>query len=439
MSDSVLLQLLSLGLIDVRGDDSKLEKLEAAATDVAAILKKEPGKTISFTIVACDPSVETTDAAVLSVVEILKSRWPTYVNTFSGTPIAVIRAILLQGLVLAANRDDRIGVALVNTARNILPLSDAGAEQAVWIDVISAIETKVDERSEAEWATPDEITIDPMSFEPPEPTTPKVNRQRVGKDSLRTAMRAAGGPHYHTPNGNVATDGNPYWPQNPSQWNTEFGERMAVAIATAIDGVIEKISVDLPDLSGPLTALAQGASQYVADAVQGVSAATSGLQRRTNLLWWKESLYSPSARTGYRTLPPAAASALMAFDLHCLVPTFSPASVSSFLYEAVVGLPNSDPQAEVRILDLVAEVRGNPGLKALREMPAAVGDAASGRGSVISFMSAGSTLEGFELYTGVSSEAKFTLPVWSAWIFRELQASRAAVEASKGTRRARKV
>ncbi|MBZ9603340.1 GTPase-associated system all-helical protein GASH [Phyllobacterium chamaecytisi] len=439
MSDSVLLQLLSQGLIDVRGDDAKLEKLETTAADLAALLKKDPSKTIPYVLVACDPAVRTDDEVVLSVVEALKSRWPTYVNTFSGTPIAVIRAMLLQALALSAKDEDRIGVAFVNTARNVLPLTEADNEQGVWHGVIGSLEEKIDGRAETEWATPDQISFAPMRFEAPALNEPTVKRSMANRDYLKKNIQAAAGPHYHdNQTGNVATNGNPYWPQNAAQWNTEFGQRMASAVGDVIDGVVKSVSVELPDVSAPLTALAQSASEYVGAAVAQVGVATVGLQRRTNLLWWKESLFSPSARINYRALSPAAAAALMAFDLHNLVPTFSPASVSSFLHEAVVALPGYDSGKEYRILELADEIKANPSLRALREHVAEPDRSQSGRMSVTSFVGSAPTLEGFAGVTGVSPDTQLTLPAWSAWIFRELQASRAVSEARQSPKRTRK-
>ena len=61
MSDDVLLRFLSSGLIDVGGDDTKLEKLRGTAGDLAAALKKTPSKTSSFALVAFDPDGLSTD------------------------------------------------------------------------------------------------------------------------------------------------------------------------------------------------------------------------------------------------------------------------------------------------------------------------------------------------------------------------------------------
>ena len=85
-------------------------------------------------------------------------------------------------------------------------------------------------------------------------------------------------------------------------------------------------------------------SGHLTATLQAVSGATAGLQRRTNLLWWKEALFSPSARMSYRDMSASDAAALMAFDMHRQIPTFSPASVAAFLRETVIALPTVGPE-----------------------------------------------------------------------------------------------
>ena len=103
--------------------------------------------------------------------------------------------------------------------------------------------------------------------------------------------------------------------------------------------------VDLPAFT---TETARAISDHLTKTLQAVSTASAGLQRRTNLLWWKEALFSPSARISYRELSPTDAAVLMAFDMHQQIPTFSPASVAAFLRETVVSLPTLDPEERSR-------------------------------------------------------------------------------------------
>lgn len=444
MTENVLLRFLSHGLIDVGGDDAKLEKLQATAGDLAGFLRKSPAKAAAYALVAFDPQAPVDDPVVCEALEALKNRWATYVNTFSGTPISVVRAMLLDALASAAADDERIGVAFVTSARNTLPFMEAGDERAIWANVVTAIEERVDTRAEAEWATPSSITIAAMKFEVPKLEAPTVKTVRANRDQLKKAMRAAAGPNYHDPQqGNVATSGNPHWPQGNAQWVTEFGNRASEALADTIDAVVSKTAVDQSDLTEPLRALAASVTDYVDSTLKAVSEATAGLQRRTNLLWWKEALFSPSARLSYRDLPLTAAAAQMAFDLHQQVPTFSPASVSAFLFEAVVGLPSIDPEKTFAIRDLVSEAQTHERLAALRAAGADLIAHPEGRGPVMALIAhsdapASRAEAEFRRLTGVAPDTQLTLPHWATWVFRELQAARAAFDGAKTSRRSRK-
>ena len=444
MKENVLLSFLTCGLIDVGGDDAKLEKLQAASSDLATVLRKAPSRTAAFALVAFDPQAPVDDPVVQESLAALKNRWATYVNTFSGIPIAVVRAMLLEALANAALEDDRIGVAFVTSARNTLPFMELGDEREIWADLLVTIEERVDARAEAEWATPSSITLAAISFSIPELLPPKVKTVGVNRDFMKRAFYAAAGPHYHNPEiGNVATDGNPQSPQNGGPWVTEFGDRMAATVGEVIDAVIGKISVEQQDLNEPLNALTAGVSDYVDTAIKAVSSATAGLQRRTNLLWWKEALFSPILRQSYRDLSAIAAATQMAFDLHRQVPTFSPASVSAFLFEAVISLPSVKDGTNFTIRDLVLEVQDNPDLAMMRSASAELIGVPEGRGPVVALISHpdapnARALEEFRRLTGVPPEILLTLPQWATWIFRELQAARATIDVVKPAKRARK-
>lgn len=445
MNQDALLRFLTIGLIDVGGDDTKLDKLRATAGDLAAALKKAPSKAAAYALISIDPLAPVDDPVVHEVLGALRNRWASYVNTFSGTPIAVVRAILLEALTRAAAEDERIGVAFVNSTRNTLQFMEIGDEQEVWTDVVLAIEKRVDVRAEAEWATPSSIIVQTMSFEVPALQAPQIKTSRTNREHLKKGLQAAAGPHYHDPQqGNVATGGNPYYLQNnPQHWVTEFGDRTANTVADMIDAVVSKTTVEQADLSDPFRALATSVTEYVSAALNAVGGATTGLQRRTNLLWWKEALFSISARVSYRSLPPTAAAAQMAFDLHQQVPTFSPASVSAFLFEAVLSLPSVELERKFSIHDLVSEAQTHESLVVLRGSGAELIAPPTGRGPVIALIANPDALHArseseFQRLTGVPPDAQVTLPDWATWIFRELQAARAANEGVKAPRRTRK-
>lgn len=53
-NDDVLPSFLTNGLIDVGGDDARLERLWATASDLAVSLKKTPSKALAYALVAFD-------------------------------------------------------------------------------------------------------------------------------------------------------------------------------------------------------------------------------------------------------------------------------------------------------------------------------------------------------------------------------------------------
>ena len=331
MSENILLRFLQNGLIDVGGDDVKLKKLQDTANILSAVLQKNPAKTTAFALTACDPDITAEQPVVEEVTAALAEQWPTYVNTFAGTPTTVIRAVLLAALVRAADKNNHIAAALVTYARNMLPHIRVGNEQPIWHDLVMDLENEVEKRAETEWATPDAIKVPPLKLSV-DPLKIPVKTLKLNRKELTQNLFEASGPQ--NPDGEAGTNSNPHWSSSAQDWSYEFAPRAAGAIADAVDPAL-KVTIGPVDLSVPLGKIAETVSRHFNKTLEEVSRATAGLQRRTYLLWWKEALYSPSRRCRYRDLPGLQAAVLMAFDLYTLVSNFTPWSVSSFLDETV--------------------------------------------------------------------------------------------------------
>lgn len=424
MSEEILLQFLEIGVVNVGSDDSKLEKLRDTAKDLATALKKTPAQTVRWTLVAVDPEVSAEDPVIADAWGVLKKNWVTVANSFQGVPVAVLRATLLDALVQAASKDDSIAVAFANTSRNMLPHMPLGNESPVWQRAIEQVEDLADARAEAEWMTPELIEVASMHYEAP--TDIKISSKNSGtdRDALRSNILGATGPHGGAPNPN------PYWTSNnPQQWSLEFANRMTAAVADAIDSVAKANKIAPVDLSPPLQQLASTVEDYVGEALRAFSGATAGLQRRTNLLWWKEALYSSSTRTSYRAMEPFTAASVMAFDLFDQVPLFSPASVSAFLNEAILLLPKVSSSDAMSVREIVEGLLRDTLTTSLREEAQKLEPSCEGRGPLLAILGHQSheTLGGisFRKATAFDTEVRMRPDAWGAHIFRELQAARA--------------
>lgn len=427
MVQEFLLKFLEIGVIDLKGDDTKLDKLRSTAKDLSATLRKVPSKTACFTMVAADPNVPATDPTIDEAMAALRKQWETVANAFAGRPVGVLRAILLDAIVQASRSDDAIAVAFVNTARNALAHAETSDEAEIWREAVSEIETKVDARAEAEWTTPEMITVDPFQYRPPAPVSTDYQAPTFDQSTLKEKIHSAAGPW------GGSNQNRHHFQNNPQAWSQDFSDRLSSAIAEALDGMAEELVPAPVDLSGPLSALAKAVSAHVDKALASFSGATAGLQRRTNLLWWKEALYSPSVHASYLDLPPFEASALMALDLHEQVPTYSPASVSAFLREAIRCLPaekGDQGNGERDIASLVHDARISAFMQPLRALAAQYAPAPVGRGPLLSLIGYPKDVDIGEatilrILGGVDASTKMTPSEWGTYLFRELQSARA--------------
>ena len=442
MGEDVLLRFLDKGLINVRGDDGKLGHLRETAVDLSRVLAETPAKATPFALVAFDPHVPTTDPTIAEVKDALRNRWETYVNTFSGTPVTVLRAMLLDALVRTCEQDDVVAVAFVASARNVLPFTEANGEQEIWTETVVEIERKVEERAEREWATPASIPIPDLQFDSPTATEIRIRAQKTQAATLSPKFGAAAGPQSIGPNGSqIDTKGNPHWPQgNPVHWAHEFGNRAAQTVAESINRAVGGLALEGFDLPGIIEEVTTAFSGHLTTTLEAVSQATAGLQRRTNLLWWREALFSTSAGESYRKMSTYDAAVLMAFDMYRHIPTFSPASVAAFLRETVIALPTMDQEQEITIRELVDRTRDAGVLDELRAEASRLVAAPGGRGSILGLIGHPDDVAQidrgrFRDLVGVQPDTMLTLPDWSVWMLRELQAARAIAESSTPDRR----
>jgi hypothetical protein len=242
----------------------------------------------------------------------------------------------------------------------------------------------------------------------------------------------------------TAAQGNGTWPQNnPTAWAQNFGTSFTDVISDILDEISTNAKVAPVNLAAPLQQLSTSVSSYMVQSMQAFSGATSGLQRRMNLIWWKQALFSPSKQLSYRAFPVTIAAALMALDLYQQIPMFSPASVSAFLEEAVRSLPASPGTGQRLLKEVLREACESPTLDVVRSEAAKLFSNPVGRSPILAVIGHPETFSGLKAddlrrIIGVSPDVEVGDAQWASWLFRDLQAGRSTKEqpkkrGSKGT------
>jgi len=427
VSTEVLVLFLKKGLIDLGGSDEKLEKLISTSAELGNILEQAPSKVLSYILVALDPQVSEDNPIVKETLSVLEDNWTTYSNTFSGIPTQVVRALLLQTIVNESEKNQQVAIAFVCIARNVLSVVSVGNEDDVWPDLILNIEQKLNYQAEEEWAAPESITVEKFSYTPSKSIKLSSKNVTLDRELLQSGIEKASGP---TNPGAAATGGNNVWTNSGEAWVHNFTPLITTVIADVVDTAFAEVQIDF---SKPLKELSIAVATHIDSALSSVSGATIGLQRRTSLIWWKESFYSPSAFCSYRQMPPAIAAIVMAFDIFNQVPTCSPASVTAFLYESVLSISPDEVAGKIELAELIKEIQQSEYTIPFSHYLDDILAKDQGHGLLLSLLkynsrSSSPNAEGFRNLTGLESDTQLSNSDWASWVFRELQATRAVLQ-----------
>ena len=336
MNDRIINHFLKNGLINVGGQDDRLEKILATATALTDYLRQTPTDIIPFLYTALDPDAPSDDVAIVKTRDLLEMEWATYANVFDSTPTALLRAIVLDAVVVISNEDQAVETALAVMIASALPHLDLGSEAHLWTNVLTKIQERVERRAEHEWSVPSQIDVPAIDMGISKSAKVPVAHREVDLDTLTEGMEAAAGPQNEK--GESTEDPNPHWPDDPTNWAFQFAPRAARVIKHAVDDAV-KTRVGPIKLDALLGELPNTFSQQLHTVLDRVATATQGLELRSRLLWWREAFYSPSARLSYRNLNAEIAAPLMAYDYQVPLPALTPASVVAFLRETFAALP----------------------------------------------------------------------------------------------------
>jgi len=392
---NILSAFLNAGLLPIGEDDEKLKSLEAAAGDLAQQITADPLLAYRFAIVGLSDNAVMADPALNKAEEALVSKWQTAANKIGTNPVQVCRALLLRALEVAAQKNPAIGHAASLIARNESTSDSATKERSAIDEMLILFETKTAEELTEAWVTPATLVL---------PKSPTRSRKGVSKDQLKAALARAVGPNDSA--GTPLNAANPHWPNAGEQWSHEFATRAA----DAIHSVIQNSSKEF-------------AEEMEAATHQSIRSLVTGLERlairdaKTELLWIRTSMYSPSARMSYHELRGADLLLHAVIDVTRAIAPTAPPSVEFFLRDLVFAVS----QTQLGLEDMLTEI--GPKLKVLPEAETILADPlpATGRRSWLDVATRSDTTTSFENQTGVPKSHAESESELAVKFYRELQ------------------
>lgn len=334
-------EFLKAGLIPIGGDDEVYKKLIAASTKLMDVLKKEKTKVIRYTLVAIDSNVTEQEPVLAEVEAIVTEEWKLIRSQFTEMPISIYRGIILQALENLGSKDVAIAAAIWHSGCNLFPLLPRKEKESdILHKFMYAMGDLAEKKAIEDWSInkePKGIRLPAFTLEVPQTVV------SVDLNQLTEYFIAASGPK--GADGNARTDSNPHWPsvngysnsENPA-WSYQFAPRAAKGVANSVNKALTAQSKSTNEF---FESFQKQATDYFGKLKTDVSAALKesiqssvAVERRSQLLWWKETLYSTTLRKSYRELDEFENAIAMAYDLYELLPLHCPTSVMYILKES---------------------------------------------------------------------------------------------------------
>jgi len=407
VGNTMLQKFLDVGLLDVGDDNSKFEYLEKAADDIAKTLKRQKRMVVRSTLLVMRERLPDGDPITSHCEEMIKKHWPTYRGRFKDDTNQLYRATLLQAIDQVCASDIHYAAAVYYIGISLLPYLAHGQEHSLFYSFLIKWGEAVEAKAALAWARPDgsaakEIHFDEIDFTP----SPLNAKWLAGR--LRAAIGVSG-----------EEKANAEWPSsNSTTWLNHFGLVAAEAIRDATTASL-KTSAEL------------AIAQIRADITQVIEAYLTTMQspetvseiRRTDLLYWKETLYSPTQKSSYRAMSAENGAFWMAVDLHTQMPLLHTHSIEFFLRETLFAAFGEEARRKYSLSEFSASI-GPFSLLSSQNISNHSETGVTLLDFVQMLTAKQATVDDVEVLMGIPSTAPIQLDDAAVWLFRDLQSRR---------------
>ncbi|PZU13934.1 MAG: hypothetical protein DI622_13755, partial [Chryseobacterium sp.] len=328
MENKLLLPLLKAGLLNIGDSDERLDNIEKSIIDLEALLKENLDFLPSYTLVALDPNINSSEPVIIEVEDIISEHWKALRAKFTETPVQIIRSVIINALYNIGLENVKIARIIYLTAINLYPFLKFKKEKPVIELMINELGDIAEKNAVEEWA---------LSKEIPKIATPKLEIKgltvgdiEVDREELENGLLIAIKNNPST--GHGSNHG------GASTWGTHFADKGSESIANAIEGSLKKLedSISPSSISDPINNFFNEFKNSLNQALNKSFSSIQSVERRSKLLWWKETLYSPSLKNSYRSVNEIQQAIIIANDLYNQLPSIVPVSVDYLLRDTLL-------------------------------------------------------------------------------------------------------
>ncbi|MEP0266712.1 GTPase-associated system all-helical protein GASH [Dokdonia sp.] len=414
---TILQKFIDSQLIQLKNDD-EFQKLKDAATNLSQNELKKKENVSSYVLCAFDPNIDANEICLEKTKTRVIKQSPTVLSQSNDTPRTILRAVILESLYTRALNDIDYARIFWYIGSNVINYYSLGNEEELLHNMLTEIGEIVEKEAIKEWSLINGITIDDINDFDLKIKSSKNIQSHINtfKEEFKAAFSYKGN-----------TGHNYVYGSDIGPWVNNINDSGTESISKFVKNSIKRQSDTLNEISTQINEYMSGLTPFFekisSQAIRGVSS----VNNRSQLLWWKESLYSPSMKKSYRDIPIEILALVIAFDLYTIVTQNYPVSVDYILKETLRNIKLSEQEYSfdtfIKNLSKHKEYLQNLGIKHTYS---------DSRISLLNYITAlgndevtGS--EKLKANLGIDSKNNLKVEELAVWLFHEFQAYRVSL------------
>lgn len=322
---TILQKFIGSHLFQLKNDD-EFQKLKDAATNLSKNELKKKDNVARYVLSAFDPNINSNEDCLEKTKAHVIKQSPTVLSQSGDSPRTILRAVILESLYTRAVNDIDYARIFWYIGSNVINQYTLGKEKDLLFEVLSEIGEIVEKEAVTEWSLA--LHVEVAKFEMQNLQISNVNIQSA-INAFKTNFQK--NLVYQNPAPN-------HWNQISSSVNSFVSQMKnggANEIANFVNSSFNKYKESLNDTTGRVQEFISEIEPYLSEVGNQVFKGVSAVNNRSQLLWWKESMYSPSMKIGYREIPKEILAFVIATDLYTIVTQNYPISIDYFLKETI--------------------------------------------------------------------------------------------------------
>ena len=418
MDDNFLQSTLKSGLFDIGDSDERLKWLQQSVTALVKYLQKNYSRLPRQSLVALDPNISDKEPILNDVEEIVTKYWTALRGKYPDMPRNIHRGVILNALMQIGSEDPVAARIIYLTSSNYYPYTKLGKEKDIIHSLLAELGEIAENHAAEEWSLiEDEPKLNLGSL--------KINELKfesitLDKGALKPKMLTA---IQNAPSGHTAQNhgGN-------SPWGEHFAENSSQGISDAFNSAFQNLnkSFSASSIEDPINKFFTSFKKSLDENLKSSFASIVAVERRSKLLWWKETLYSPSLKKSYREVSQPILPIVMGSDLNEQVAKITPISVDYLLRDTLLiliekkgekikfkdffnSLTKDSTKSEV--INLLPEINESDGRISVTDF-------------IILFLNDKAKLKDFTERTGIKQDDEISIEDLSVTIFHDLLTKR---------------